>query len=995
MKKSVLVIWLGLSLLAGSFGLFSGNRTEATLDSNLPVIHNAKSMDLKTGIVSPGKDVGPNKEAIMAKAASISVPFVKNAGQFNKEVKYAADLFGGRFFLTDKELVYSLIKRSGKKNANQDKYKLKAAPDEKISDKGLAFKEYFVDKNGAKIEFRNSGEQQAATRVSYFKGNDPSNWHSGVDSYKGVSLGPVYPGIEVKLKASGKNVEKIFYVSPQSNVAEIKIGVAGVADLEVASDGRLLFKNSLGELAMRKPIAWLEIAGQRHEVKVGYRLLAKEQYGFTVSGDYDRNHTLIIDPELDTLLASTFLGGSGYESGNSLAVDNSGYVYVTGRTSSGDFPTILGAFDRTLNDGDAFISKLDSNLTMLLASTFLGGSGSDNGISLALDNAGNVYITGVTSSADFPTTSGAFDRTLNGGDAFISKLDTNLNTLLASTFLGGSGSESGRSLALDNVSNVFLTGVTSSADFPTSIGAYDRIYNGNDTYGHAFVSMLDSNLSILLASTYLGGSGNYGDAGNSLARDSANNVWVTGHTSSADFPVTPGAYNHTLNGYSDIFVSKLNGTLTSLLASTYLGGTGDERGKSLALDSMGNVFLTGYTSSIDFPTTPGAYDRIFNGYRPDGVSVDVFVSRLDNDLSHLLASTFLTGCRYSGWGEAQVGEGLIVDDFDNVYVTGLSGIECHYESIDSMAFVSKLDCDLTRLLGRKCLGGGCWHEDTGTSLGLDRAGNVFLTGITGSENFPTTPGAFDQTANGDTASYFSDAFVSKLNGNLIGITVQSPNGGESWVEGSCHDVTWAASGSIANVTIDYSIDSGLNWTQVATNIAGSDPNRLASTVSRTGTNTDHTLESDAILLADAKVTATTHSFAWTIPPTPSTNCLVRISDAANAAAFDASDELFSILMNLDLQAERREIKSFSMMKQYGQIQFMGGDPDVPVDEYRILRRKGSDDFAWLRTVFPSELQNNQFQVQDKYLDKETQYTYIVEAYNTAGQLVGRSAEKTI
>ena len=196
----------------------------------------------------------------------------------------------------------------------------------------------------------------------------------GLASYHGVSLGHVYPGIEVELKASGKNVEKIFYVSPGSDVTKIKISVASVKESEIASDGRLLFKNGLGDLAMRKPTAWQEIAGQRQEVNVGYRLLGQRHYGFAVFGDYDKDQILVIDPDLDTLLASTYLGGDFSDEGRSIALDGSGNVYVTGFTSADDFPTTVDAYDREINPAisdppygdfnpnDIFISKLDGNL---------------------------------------------------------------------------------------------------------------------------------------------------------------------------------------------------------------------------------------------------------------------------------------------------------------------------------------------------------------------------------------------------------------------------------------------------------------------------------------------------------------------------------------------------------------------------------------------------------------------------------------------------------
>ncbi|NUO06886.1 MAG: SBBP repeat-containing protein [Candidatus Brocadia sinica] len=259
-------------------------------------------------------------------------------------------------------------------------------------------------------------------------------------------------------------------------------------------------------------------------------------------------------------------------------------------------------------------------MTSLLASTYLGGSGTDSGNSLAIGSGGNVYVTGYTYSMNFPTTVGAYDTSYNSGktDVFISRLNSGLTSLLASTFLGGSDIDYGRSLAIEPFSgDVYVTGYTYSTNFPTTVGAYDTSYNSNTD---VFVSRLNSGLTSLLASTYLGGSGS--DSGYSLAIDSSWVVYVTGYTSSTDFPTTSNAYDRFYNGKTDVFVSGLYGDLTSLIDSTYLGGSGDDRGSSLAIRSYGDVYVTGYTTSSNFPSTTGVYDTTYNG------DSDVFVSRV-------------------------------------------------------------------------------------------------------------------------------------------------------------------------------------------------------------------------------------------------------------------------------------------------------------------------------------------------------------------------------
>ncbi len=878
----------------------------------------------------------------MAKAVSIAVPFVKNAGQFAAEVKFAADLFAGRFFLTGNELVYSLRQRGKTGHVQPGKRgRMAEARRHSVPGKGIVFKEYFIDKKGNRIDLKSNGERRAKTVVSYFKGKDAKNWYTGVASYQSVSLGEVYPGVEVKLKATGRNVEKVFYVSPRSSVAEIKIGMDGVSGLKVAGDGRLLLKNNLGELAMRKPIAWQEIDGERHDVKVDYRLLGNNNYGFAVSGDYNKNCTLIIDPDLSTLIASTFLGGVDDDYGMSLALDSANNIYITGATSSyDDFPTTIGAYDRELHGhSDLFISKLDNNLTRLLASTFLGGSEMDFVQSLDVDSAGNIYLAGATQSVDFPTTANSYDRTHNqrpgwiSNDVFISKLDNSLTTLISSTFLGGKDSERGNSLALDSGGNVYITGFTDSQNFPVTPGTYGRTNNGSDV----FISKLNNDLSNLLASTFMGGSGP--DSGHSLALDKAGNVYVTGMTNSTDFPTTPGSYDRTHNGYYDVFIAKLNNRLTVLLASSYLGGSEMDNSASLSLDRNGNVYLTGSTGSTDFPVTAGAYDQTYNG----GI-YDVFVSKLNSNLATILASTFLGG-RY--WDD---GISLVLDGSGSVYVAGHTGssdfpttggaYDRKYNG-DSCTgycngdiFVSKLNINLNTLLASTFLGGN--YDESGISLVLDSSYNVYLTGNTESANFPTTAGAYNRKFNlGFDYDDINDVFIAKLNGRILRLALTAPNGSESWLVGDNHDIIWTATSSISPVNIDYSADNGGHWLRVASG------------------------------------TANDGRYAWAVPNTPSPTCLVRVSDVNDAQVSDTSDNPFSILIGIDLAAERREIKAFSILKQYGRIQFLVQTASDQAAQYRVLRRKASEDFVVLKTVAPSELRDNQFQMQDKYLEKAT------------------------
>ncbi|MFH0925994.1 MAG: SBBP repeat-containing protein [bacterium] len=423
--------------------------------------------------------------------------------------------------------------------------------------------------------------------------------------------------------------------------------------------------------------------------------------------------------DLTILLFSNGFGSTDYKDrAVFFTFDRKNNIYVIGNTQSEEFPITDNAYDRSFNRSthcgtycydDVFITKMDSNLTTILASTYLGGLGSDSvgGMyayqkdTLVFDNENNVYITGRTylnflDDTPFPTTENAYDRTVRMGssDVFISKLDSNLSTLLASTYLGSDVHDVGLSIALDSTNNIYVAGETGSRDFPTTEGAYDRDYNNGNGWFETdvFVAKLNNNLSSLLGSTFLGGADN--ETVSSIALDSTNNVYITGETESSNFPFTPGAYDTTFGGESDVFVSKFNNSLTNLLASTFLGDSDWDCYPSSILDSANNnIYITGMTYSQEFLITPGAYDTTFNtsGYG------DVFVAKINTNLDSLLASTFLGG----------------------------------------------------------------EEDDLSTSIALNSLNNVYILGETYSSDFPITSGAYDVTFN-----KFPESFISKLDPNL-------------------------------------------------------------------------------------------------------------------------------------------------------------------------------------------------------------------------------------
>jgi hypothetical protein len=732
------------------------------------------------------------KSKILNKTYRMQVPFIENKGQLaNQKVGFYAKTFNGTLFVEKNgTLTYNL--------PFNDK-------------KGVVIKEVFSEK---KLNVK--GLAPSPTKINYFKGYNKNKWKTNVTSYERVSLGEIHKGIELILKAYGNNVEKLFTVLPEENPGNIKVQLQGAEQLRINEEGKLEVVTALGSIKFTKPFAYQEIDGKRVEVTVEYMILedahhqklinsnCKGTYGFNV-GNYDKEKPLIIDP----LLASTFVGGSFWETGiNSLTLDKDGNVYVTGWTKSLDYPTTPGAYDETYNeddDWDIFVSKFDNDLNFLLASTLIGGDWTEKGTYIATNASGEVYVSGRTHSSDFPLTADAYDKIQEGGDVFVAKFDSNLSSLLVSTFLGGNLFEEVSYIAIDDNNNVYISGTTQSLDFPVTPNAYDDSYNGG--YRDAFVSIFNSDLTSLQASTYIGGSGEDGlrfDRGRSLALDKSGNIFITGHAEWIDYPTTPGAYD---TNYNQIYISKLNSNLSSLLASTFVGGSSSDSSLSIAVDSYGSVFITGMTLSSDYPTTLGAYDESYNDSGNYGKG-DIFISKFDNNLGSLMASTFIG----TYWRDYALS--ITVDQNDNVYVAG-STFSSNYPTTEGAydeshnggyhdVVISKLDSNLTTLLASTFIGG--FNDDLNPCIILDKDGDVYVAGHTGSSDYPTTAGAYNETHNGK-----NDIFISKLDPDL---SSDNDNDGVFAPNDNCPDVPngpdlgtcYSWSGIMANCTDD--VDCG-------------------------------------------------------------------------------------------------------------------------------------------------------------------------------------------
>jgi alpha-tubulin suppressor-like RCC1 family protein len=554
------------------------------------------------------------------------------------------------------------------------------------------------------------GLDEQITRSNYFLGGRGT--YTNVRSFEAIIYYDLWEGIDLYYKATSKGIKYEFRVAPGANPEDICVKSEGQEQIIFGKDSLIILKGK-----ERFIDEGLKVYQENAEIDAKFVEKGRNAFGFQIR-KYDENKPLIIDPLLystfvggssydyghsiavdmegniyvtgntrssdfpttenaynrthgdgldcfvfklsadgSTLLYSTFIGGSSYDSGQSIAVDMEGNIYVTGNTESGDFPTTANAYNRTHGDGfDCFVFKLSADGSTLLYSTFVGGSSHDSGYSIAVDMEGNTYVTGNTQSGDFPTTENAYNRTFGGGyiDCFVFKLAANGSTMLYSTFIGGNDWDMGRSITLDNQGNAYITGETVSVNFPTSINAYNNTHGGESD---CFICKLSADGSTLLYSTFIGG--NDEDYGISITLDSQGNMYLTGRTSSPNFPTTKNVYNRTHSGYyGDCFVCKLSADGSYLHYSTFVGGNEWDMGRSIVIDEEDNTYVCGTTKSKNFPTSINAYNNTHGG------EYDCFVFKLSVDGSTLLYSTFVGG------SSSESGYSIAIDMEGNAYVTG-------------------------------------------------------------------------------------------------------------------------------------------------------------------------------------------------------------------------------------------------------------------------------------------------------------------------------------
>ena len=647
---------------------------------------------------------------------------------------------------------------------------------------------------GANAAVEPEGVDPLPGSSNYFLGNDPAKWRSDIPNYAKVRYAGVYPGVDLVYYGNQQQLEYDFVVAPGASAEPIRLRFAGARGLKLDGDGNLAIVAANGSIAFRKPVVFQNLNGARVPVEGRFKLLTDRSVGFSI-GKYDRSAALVIDP---ILAYSTYFGGTDAEFVVAVTSDAAGNAYVTGLTLSEDFPLTAGAFQAvnyatpSNNVSTAFISKFNPSGTALLYSTYLGGVAISNtlhqqgdyGKAIAVDVSGNAYITGYTYSADFPVTSGAFQKgnqaaTVELATGFVTKLNPSGTALVYSTYLGGSTLDELTALAIDSAGDAYISGISFSSNFPTTAGVLQTANKSFTSNGYnAVISKLNPTGSGLIYSTYLGGGSTDGSTlsniywTNPIVVDKSGNVYVAGFSSSGDFPVTAGAYQAKNNGTINITVSKLNPTATQLIYSTYLGGNTVSYCEGLAVDSVGNAYVAGYTSDLDFPVTKGAFQTVNKADTNTADSADSnqngFLTKINPAGTALVYSTYLGGST-GPWGGDQI-YNLTIDAAGDAYVVGSAMSAdfpvtsnafqaknkgathcCDYTAYTSNGFLTEFNPAGTGLIYSTYFGGTGTQNaagpggsgDTAYGLALGTNSNVYLVGYTTSSNFPVTAGALE------------------------------------------------------------------------------------------------------------------------------------------------------------------------------------------------------------------------------------------------------------
>ena len=686
--------WRGISLIAALGIAFSAAAADPAAHSSVPVGHRAIG---QVGVARAAKLYG-----------RLPLAFEPNQGQASQGTQFVSHAGAYTLLLSGNRMVLALPRRGQSAIGKRPKIgPLHRKAGSKASAGGVAGQIVELSLVGGNRHATSVGENPLSGYSNYFIGSDPKRWRTHIPHFARVMYRDVYPGVDLAYYGSEARVEHDFIVRPGADPGAVTLAVDGCSGRVALAGGQAHLPLDGAEITLQRPHVYQDISGVRRSVAGRYVLRGHNRLGFRVAS-YDRHYPLVIDPVLALLAYSTYFGGSNDDVANGIAVDPAGNAYVVGYTISTDLPMSPQAYQPNLSTipdttgaglpptltEDAFVVALDPSGANVLYSTYLGGTGDDRATSVAVDSSGAAYITGSTNSPGI---------------------------------LGG------------------------TVGFPTTIGAYQTQPTGGYD---CFVTKIDPTGSTLVFSTLLGGSGD--DVANGIAVDPDGTSYVTGTTSSADFPLI-NAVQPNYAGNQDAFVSQIDPTGTTLVSSTYLGGRSEDHATAIASDQQGSIYITGWTTSVDFPVTPGALQTHLNTVSGSPtVGQNAFVAKLTlgtaTTTPTLAYSTFLGGSGQDFGAAIAVGiDGAACVTGYTSSPSGAGGFPITSNAADPVhrgiwdAFVSKLLPDGSGLAYSTFLGGSDY--DDGRGIAVDADGNTYVTGETASRDFPVTPNSFQAALN--------------------------------------------------------------------------------------------------------------------------------------------------------------------------------------------------------------------------------------------------------
>ncbi len=559
--------------------------------------------------IPPANPVSPDvaaKAHVQTALGKLPLYFIENLGQLDERVGYYLQGRDTTVYFTADGVTLALTgpapeaAKPPRHLASVRTVALESEPDAAGARERWALKLKFL---GANPDVHPLGQSPTPAVVSYFKGPREA-WKTGLPTYASLVYPDLWPGIDLVYSGTAGRLKYTFLVKPGADPQQIKLAYRGATAVWLTEAGDLAVNTPVGGFRDEKPVSYQEVNGQRVEVATAYALEAEvvsgeHAYGFRL-GTYDASRPLVLDPTL--IVYAGYIGGAGGDIGTGIAVDGAGNAYVTGYTSSTDFPVLVGPDLTYKGNGDAFVAKVKADGTGLVYAGYIGGAGDDRGYGIAVDGTGSAYVTGwTTSGVGFPVLVGP-DLSFNGGayEAFVAKVRADGTGLVYAGFIGGADGDGGTGIAVDGAGNAYVTGNTGSteASFPVTVGP-DLTFNG---YLDAFVAKVRVDGTGLVYAGYIGGAD--GEIGTGIAVDGAGNAYVTGYTNSTDFPVLGGP-DLTYHGNGDAFVAKVKADGTGFVYAGYIGGAGNDFGAGIAVDGAGNAYVTGYTYSADFPVLVG------------------------------------------------------------------------------------------------------------------------------------------------------------------------------------------------------------------------------------------------------------------------------------------------------------------------------------------------------------------------------------------------------